>query len=231
MIKNQLLRTLPLRELNSVFSHLKEVSLKKRDLLQKAGGRLAEVYFPDTSMVSYLSLLPGGRQRTAISIVGSEGLVGGESLLSGVAAFDAVVEIAGFAHGIGVNELQQELEHCVVLNDLILKYTNALLVQVAQTAVCNKFHSLQERVARWLLLAEDRSESHYGATRDSLAGIIGTNRTSIVWVIDMMEKEGLIVYSSGIVSIGDRSRLISMVCACYQTIATAYANLSNRASS
>src|SRR4051812_25744299 len=149
-MKNRILKTLPPREQRILSPQLKPVTFKKGEVLYEAGERITHVYFPETSMVSYLSGTSEG-DTIEVCVVGNDGLVGLAALLSDSTAFRAVVQIPGNAYSLSQDLLKREFKRCEVLHRLILEYTNAMLVQVAQTAVCNKFHSVQERFCRWLL--------------------------------------------------------------------------------
>ena len=229
-MKNNILRALPARELKLIVPQLKAVDLEKGAVLYEAGEPLTHVYFPAGSMASYLSSTTEG-QTIEVCVIGNEGIIGGASLLSDTAAFRALVQIGGPAYKMSTVALRQEFKRCDVLHALLLGYTNALLIQVAQTAVCNKFHSVEERFCRWLLLAQDRAESsQLTLTQDSLARILGTRRASVTVVAGLMQKAGLIRYSRGVIAILDRPRLELAACECYETIAAAYSYVARKTS-
>lgn len=225
MIKNEILRSLPARELKLVAPQLQTISLEKGTVLYDAGEPLAHVYFPAGSMVSYLSNTAEG-QTIEVCVVGYEGLVGGPSILSEAAAFRTIVQIGGVSFRMNAEALRREFKRCEALHRTLLGYTNALLVQVAQTAVCNKFHSVEERLCRWLLMAADRSQANQlSLTQDELARILGARRASVTVVAGAMQKAGSIKYSRGVIDIVDRSRLKQDACECYETIARAYGRI------
>jgi CRP-like cAMP-binding protein len=227
-MKNHILRALPQRELKLVQPQLKLVDLEKTAVLYEAGEPLTHVYFPAGCMASYLSSTAEG-QTIEVCVIGNEGIVGGSSLLSDTAAFRAVVQISGPAYRMTTSALRDEFKRCDTLHTVLLGYTNALLIQVAQTAVCNKFHSVEERFCRWLLLAQDRAESsELTLTQDSLARILGTRRASVTVAAGLMQKAGLIRYSRGVIRILDRPRMRVVACECYETIAVAYSFLERR---
>jgi CRP-like cAMP-binding protein len=230
-MKNHILRALPPRELKFIVPQLKAVDLEKGAVLFEAGEPLPHVFFPAGAMASYLSSTSEG-QTIEVCVIGNEGIIGGSSLLFDIAAFRAVVQIAGPAFRLNTDVLRQECKRCEVLYSLLLTYSNALLIQVAQTAVCNKFHSVEERFCRWLLLAQDRSGSdQLTLTQDGLARILGTRRASVTVVAGMMQKAGLIRYSRGVITILDRPKLELAACECYETIAAAYSYVAQKQSS
>jgi len=226
MITNHILRAIPLREFDAVFPHLKVIELRTRSVLYRAGETVSRLYFLDHGIVACLGSVHGGR-RTAISIIGAEGLVGADSLFSGIAGFDATVELAGRALAVDLETLRQKVDIHAVLNNLILKYTNALLIQIAQTGLCTKVHSIQQRACRWLLFAQDRYEGIHCITRANLARFIGASLTTLTSITDNMEQAGLVSRRQGLISVADHNGLAANACSCYQTISRAYANLTS----
>jgi CRP-like cAMP-binding protein len=199
--------------------------LPKGAVLHEAGARISQVYFPNEAMISYLSGTAEG-ESLEVCVVGNEGVVGLASLLSDATAFRAVVQIPGSAYSISRDVLTREFKRCENLHQLLLHYTNALLIQVAQTAVCNKFHSVEERFCRWLLLAHDRAATdELPLTQESIARILGSRRASVSVVAGALQKRGVIQYSRGIIIILDRKRLESLACECYETISSAHSKI------
>jgi CRP-like cAMP-binding protein len=222
MLKNEILRSLPAREMKLLNPELQPVNLEKGAVLHEPGESLAHVYFPAGSMVSYLSSTSEG-QTIEVCVVGNEGMVGGPAMMSGSTAFRATVQIAGSAFRMTTEALRREFKRSETFHAILLRYTNALLVQVAQTAVCNKFHSVEERLCRWLLIADARSQAkQLTLTQDELARILGTRRASVTVAAGAMQKDGLIKYSRGVIDILDRQRVEQQACECYKTIAAAY---------
>jgi CRP-like cAMP-binding protein len=145
------------------------------------------------------------------------------ALFGEATAFRTTVQISGSAHRIARHVLKREFENSDVLRRLLLQYANALLIQVAQTAVCNKFHSVEARFCRWLLMAYDRSVSEaMEITHDILARTLGTRRATVTIVAGHLQRSGAIRYSRGLVTILDRKVLQSRVCECYEIIAHAH---------
>jgi CRP-like cAMP-binding protein len=220
-MKNRILKALPPKEHRILSAQLKPVVLTKGSVLYEAGQRITHVYFPETAMISYLSGTSEG-ETIEVCVVGNEGIVGLASLLADSTAFRAVVQISGDAYSLSQDLLRKEFKRCDVLHNLVLDYTNALLVQVAQTAVCNKFHSVQERFCRWLLMASDRiGSSQLPMTQDAMARVLGSRRASVTVVAGALQRKGAIRYTRGVVTILDRKYLESAACECYETILAA----------
>jgi len=222
--RNLLLNALPLKESHTIMAHLRPVRLSKDLVLYEAGQRVQQVYFPEDALISYLSGTAEG-ESIEVCVVGNEGLVGLTGLLSERTAFRACVQIEGNAYAIGSDVLRKEFGRSAVVNRLVLHYATALLVQLAQTAVCNKFHSVRERVARWLLMAQDRiAYSDIPVTQDSLARILGSRRASISNVAGELQKRGMIRYHRGVISILNPAALEAAACECYSTVLAAHEN-------
>lgn len=222
--RNRILRELPSRESRLLAPHLKPLVLNKDTVLYEAGQRIKQVYFPEEAMISYLSGTSDG-ESIEVCVVGNEGIIGITSLFENVTAFRAVVQIPGHAYAVNCEFMQTEFGRCDVMHRLLLRYTNAMLVQLSQTAVCNKFHSVEERFCRWLLTAQDKASNHsIPMTHDALARVLGTRRASISGAAAAFQRSGAIRYERGTISIVNRKRLEADACECYQTIAAAHNN-------
>jgi len=221
-MKNSILAALPAHDLQLMTAALTPVELERDAVLYEAGQPLSHVYFPVGSLVSYLSSTAKG-QTVEVCTVGNEGMVGAASLGSGIAVFQAVVQISGGAYQMSSAALRKVVRRSDVLNDQLLQYTSALLFHVAQTAMCNKFHTVQQRLARWLLLGQVQSDSnHLTLTQDALARLLGTRRASVSVVASGLQTAGLISYHRSVIRILDRIGLESIACECYSSIARAY---------
>ncbi|PYS30589.1 MAG: Crp/Fnr family transcriptional regulator [Acidobacteria bacterium] len=224
-MNNRILKALPAKEYRILSSQSKEVMLPKGAVLHEAGERIGQVYFPNDAMISYLSGTAEG-ESVEVCVVGNEGVVGIAALLSDSTAFRAVVQVPGSAVRISRDVLRREFKRGESLHRVLLHYTNALLIQVAQTAVCNKFHSVEERFCRWLLLAHDRtSGDKLPLTQETIARILGSRRASVSVVAGALQKKGVIEYSRGTITIRDRKRLESLACECYGTISAAHSKI------
>jgi CRP-like cAMP-binding protein len=224
-MKNRILKTLPFKEYRLISSYLKPAELVQGAVLYEAGQRIRDVYFPEEATISYLSGTAEG-ETLEVSVIGNEGVVGIASLFAETAAFRAVVQLPGGAHVMRRDLLQKELKRCDALHRILQHYTNALLIQIAQNAICNKFHSVEERFCRWLLMAHDRSSAdRVPLTQEALARILGSRRASVSVTASAFQKKGAIRYSRGVIDILDRKHLEKASCECYETIAAAHAKL------
>jgi len=220
--RNRILKDLPARESRLLTPHLRPVVLAKDAVLYEAGQRIRQVYFPEEAMVSCLSGTADG-ESIEVCVVGNEGIVGITSLFENVTAFHAVVQIPGRAYAVNCDFMQTEFGRCDVVHRVVLRYMNALLLQLSQTAVCNKFHSVEERFCRWLLTAQDKAAMHsIPMTHDALARVLGTRRASISGAAAAFQRSGAIRYERGTISILNRKKLEEDTCECYEAIATAH---------
>jgi CRP-like cAMP-binding protein len=196
--------------------------LSKDAVLYEAGQRIKEVYFPEQAMISYVAGTSDG-ETIEVGVVGNEGLVGIGSLMEGFTEFRAVVQIPGHAYAVNYDFLRREFSRCDVINRVLMHYTKGLLVQVGQIAVCNKFHSVEERFCRWLLMAVDKTSGQsIPMTQEALARVLGTRRASVSGVAGEFQRKGSIRYTRGTISILNRKQLESEVCECYETISAAH---------
>lgn len=222
---NRILKALPNREYRQLSPYLKLVTLTQGEILYDTGEAIHDVYFPQDSAISYLSGTSDG-QTLEVCVIGNEGIVGMSSVLADATAFRAVVQLAGSAFSIRRDVLRREFRRGDVLHRLLLHYTNALLVQIAQTAVCNKFHSVEERFCRWLLMAHDRSQGdRVPLTQEALARVLGSRRASVSVTASSFQKKGSIQYSRGVIHILKRSDLEKASCECYETISAAHSRI------
>ena len=224
-MKNHILKALPSKEYRIISPHLKPLLLPKDAVLYEAGERISDVYFPEDSMISYLSGTADG-ETLEVSVIGSEGVAGVTSLLGETMAFNAVVQIPGQAYAMKREVLRREFKRCEGLHRVLLQYLNALLVQVAQTAVCNKFHSVEQRFCGRLLMAHDRVEDDVlPMTQEALGRVLGSRRASISVVAAGFQEKGAIRYSRGVIHVLNRKYLESASCECYETISAAYSKV------
>ncbi len=224
-MKNRILRALPQKEYRLLAPSLELVDLRQDKVIYRAGERISDVYFPEQATVSHFSGTVDG-ETLEVCITGNEGVVGIASILADSTAFRAVVLLPGPAYSIKRELLQREFKRSDTLHRILLHYTNALLVQIAQTAVCNKFHSVEERFCRWLLMAHDRSAGdEVPLTQEALARILGSRRASVSVTASAFQKKGAIRYSRGMIRILDRQHLENSTCECYATISAAHSKI------
>jgi CRP-like cAMP-binding protein len=217
--QNRLLAALSGAERQRIFPHLRLVSLPLGKLLYESGDLLRHVYFPTTCIVSLLYVLADGAS-AEISVVGNEGLIGIALFMGGeTTSSRAVVQSAGHAYRLVGQELKDEFHRNGPMQLLLLRYTQALLTQMAQTAVCNRHHSVDQQLCRWLLLSLDRlTRNHLTMTQELIANMLGVRREGVTEAAGKLQKQGVIEYSRGQITVVDRPRLEQLCCECYAVV-------------
>ncbi|HJQ32516.1 MAG TPA: Crp/Fnr family transcriptional regulator [Pyrinomonadaceae bacterium] len=217
--RNRLLAALPRQEYERLAPHLEPAHLPRGKTIALTGDTLRHAYFPANGMISLLSTSEGG-EAIEVAMVGSEGFVGVPVILNaGVTPFWSVVQIQADAVRISAAALNREFDRNERLRDVLLKYSHSLLTQVAQSAVCNRFHTVQERLCRWLLVSRDRAKSDtINLTQESIAQMLGTARTGVTMAAVPLQDAGLIRYRRGKITILDREGLESSACECYSIV-------------
>ncbi len=217
--ENRLLAALPAAERDRLLPHLKAVDLPLGHVLYESGARMAHVYFPTSGIVSLLYLMQDGAS-AEISVIGNDGLVGIALLMGGDSTPSrAVVQCAGHAYRLPAAALKEEFERDSPLRPLLLRYTQALITQMAQTAVCNRHHSLDQQLCRWLLLSLDRLETNQlTMTQELIANMLGVRRQGVTEAARVLQDAGIIRYRHGNITVVDRSALETRVCECYSVV-------------
>jgi len=189
------------------------------EALYESGGRLQHVYFPTTSIVSLLYVMDDGAS-AEIAVVGNEGILGISLFMGGeTTPSRAVVQSAGFGYRLKAQLLKQEFNRAGPVMHLLLRYTQALITQMAQTAVCNRHHSVEQQLCRWLLLSLDRlSTDELRMTQELIANMLGVRREGVTEAAGNLQRAGLIRYSRGRITVLDRPRLEQEVCECYAVV-------------
>jgi CRP-like cAMP-binding protein len=216
---NQILDALPDAERERLQPHLKLVDMPSGTILYESGAVLRHIYFPVDSIVSLLYVLKNGAS-AAIAVVGNEGAVGVSLFMGGeTTPSRAVVQTAGTAYRLTGARLKQEFSRHGLMLQVLLRYTQSLITQMAQTAVCNRHHSIDQQLCRWLLLSLDRVESsELKVTQELIANMIGVRREGVTEAAGKLQKLGVIRYSRGKISVLDRARLESQSCECYAVV-------------
>ncbi|MEC4806152.1 MAG: Crp/Fnr family transcriptional regulator [Jaaginema sp. PMC 1079.18] len=216
---NQLLSSLSPKEYQVLEPHLEEVSLPLGKVLYELSEPIEFVYFPNHAMVSLVSIMENGAT-TEVGMIGNDGMVGIPVFLGGNSTTNrAVVQIAGSAMRMDANILKTNFRRGGELQQILLLYTQAFLTQVSQTATCNRLHSLEERLARWLLLAHDCAlKDELLLTQEYIANMLGTRRASVTVAAGLLQQSGLIQYSRGKIKILNRSGLQTSACECYNIV-------------
>jgi CRP-like cAMP-binding protein len=205
--------------------HLEGVELSLGTVIYESGGPLSHVYFPTTAIVSLLYVTEQGAS-AEIAVVGSEGLVGISLFMGGESTPSrAVVQSAGRAYRMKAQMIKDEFVQGPILH-LLLRYTQALITQMAQTAVCNRHHSLDQQLCRWLLMSLDRlSGNEILMTQQLIANMLGVRREGVTEVAHKLQQAGLIRYTRGRITVLDRPGLEQRVCECYEVVQREYQRL------
>ncbi|WP_035553086.1 Crp/Fnr family transcriptional regulator [Burkholderia sp. 9120] len=216
---NHLLAALPEAEWARVSAHLVLVDMPLGRVVYESGQQLSRAYFPTTSIVSLLYVMEDGAS-AEISIVGNEGLVGIALFMGGeTTPSRAVVQSAGWAYRLDARVLKDEFGRAGPVQRLFLRYTQALITQMAQTAVCNRHHSIDQQLCRWLLLSMDRLPSNeLKMTQELIANMLGVRRAGVTEAAMKLQDAGLIRYSHGHIEVLDRPALEQRVCECYGVV-------------
>jgi CRP-like cAMP-binding protein len=202
------------------------VELRLGQVLQESGTTPTHVYFPTTAIVSLLYVMENGAA-AEIAVVGEDGLVGVSTFMGGQSTTSrAVVQIAGQSYQLEARQLKEEFNRNGPVLHLLLRYTQALITQMAQTAVCNRHHSLDQQLCRWLLLSLDRLEgSDLYMTQELIANMLGVRREGVTEAATKLQHDGLIRYARGHIVVLDRVGLEKRACECYAVVRREYARL------
>jgi CRP-like cAMP-binding protein len=227
--RNKILAALPDKEYQRLLPRLTPVSLSLGETLYEMEGSIKHVYFPGSSVVSLVTHMDEGTS-VEVGLIGGEGMVGLSVVMGDdVSQNHAIVQIADGAMRMTTAALRAELKHGGKLQSLLLRYSLTLLKQVSQTAACNRNHNLGERLARWLLLCQDRvGGSEIRLTQEFLAQMLGTRRSRVSEAAIILQRAGLIRYSRGIITILDRGGLEEFVCECYRAVKAEFDRLFSR---
>ena len=217
--QNSLLAALPGAEYERLLPYLELVPLPLGWAVYEAGGAQGYVYFPTTSIVSLLYVMEDGSS-AEIAVVGNEGLVGITLFMDGESTSSrAVVQSAGFGYRLKASVLRTEFDQRGDLQQLLLRYAQTLITQMAQTAVCNRHHAVEQQLCRWLLLSLDRLPANVlTMTQELIANMLGVRREGVTEAAGKLQAAGLIHYSRGKITVLDRPRLEERVCECYAVV-------------
>lgn len=219
--RNRLLALVPAEELGRLQPHLEEVEAPFRQVIYEQDRPIRHAYFPHSGV---FSMVRQPEEQNGLTVefatIGPEGMVGLPLVLGGDRMPSmCFCQIAGQAARIGAAEFKDVLEHAPGLKRLLLRYTQVMFNQVAQTAACNRMHPIEERCARWLLMSHDSvGANHFRLTQDFLAQMLGVRRPSVSVAAGILQKAGLITYSRGLVVITDRQGLEAASCQCYAVV-------------
>jgi len=217
--QNHLLAALPAAEFDRILPHLELVPMPLAEALYESGGRLNHVYFPTTCIISLLYVMEDGAS-AEIAVVGNDGLLGIALFMGGeTTPSRAVVQSAGFGYRLKASILKLEFNRGGAVMHLLLRYTQALITQMAQTAVCNRHHSVEQQLCRWLLLSLDRLPGNeLSMTQELIANMLGVRREGVTEAAGKLQRDGLIRYTRGRITVLDRPKLEKTVCECYAVV-------------
>jgi CRP-like cAMP-binding protein len=224
--RNQLLRMLPDAEWQRWLPQLEWVDMPLGQVLYESGSTLSHVYFPITAIVSLLYVMENGAS-AEIAVVGNEGIVGISLFMGGESTPSrAVVQSAGQGFRLKAQAMKDEFNRAGPVLHLLLRYTQALITQMTQTAVCNRHHSLDQQLCRWLLLSLDRLQgSELVMTQELIANMLGVRREGVTEGALKLQQAGLIRYARGRISVLDRQGLEERTCECYAVVKKEYDRL------
>ncbi len=223
--QNQLIAALADRDRQRWLGRLEPVELRLGQVLYESGGALSHVYFPTTAIVSLLYVMESGAS-AEIAVVGNEGLVGISLFMGGESTTSrAVVQSAGHAWRLASQAIKEEVNRAPVLH-LVLRYTQALITQMSQTAVCNRLHTLDQQLCRWLLLSLDRLQGNeLVMTQELIANMLGVRRQGVTEAALKLQQADLIRYARGRITVLDRQGLEERACECYAVVKNEYDRL------
>jgi CRP-like cAMP-binding protein len=224
--ENHLLAALPDAERQRWLPQLERVEMPLGRVLYESGGTLSHVYFPTTAIVSLLYVMENGAS-AEIAVVGNEGIVGISLFMGGESTSSrAVVQSAGLGFQLNAQTMKDEFDRAGNVLHLLLRYTQALITQMAQTAVCNRHHSLDQQLCRWLLLSLDRLQGNeLLMTQELIANMLGVRREGVTEGALKLQQAGLIRYARGHISVLDRPGLEKRSCECYSVVKREYDRL------
>jgi CRP-like cAMP-binding protein len=225
-VENHLLAALPDAEAQRWLPQLERVEMPLGQVLYESGGTLSHVYFPTTAIVSLLYVMENGAS-AEIAVVGNEGIVGISLFMGGDSTSSrAVVQSAGLGYRLKAQIMKDDFNRAGPVLHLLLRYTQALITQMAQTAVCNRHHSLDQQLCRWLLLSLDRLQGNeLVMTQELIANMLGVRREGVTEGALKLQQAGLIRYARGHISVLNRDGLQKRSCECYAVVKKEYDRL------
>jgi len=228
-LKNYLLAALPENEFLHVKPKLEQVLFKLGDVMYESGEQMEFVYFPTTAIVSLLYIMENGAT-AEIGVIGNDGILGIALFMGGDSTTGrALIQSAGEAFKMRAKDMREEFALGGVFQKLMLRYTQALMTQISQTAVCNRLHAVEEQLCRWLLLSHDRLDSdHLVMTHDLISNMLGVRREGITLAAHKLAAKNLIKNTRGTIIILDRQGIEDAACECYDVVNTEYNRLLGR---
>lgn len=218
-IRNRILADLPRKEYSQILSGLAPVTLRSGQVLYEPGSVMHWAYFLDTAIASMLSVAEDGTS-IEVSVVGDEGVIGIPIVLrTHGLPYRVIVQVPGTAWKMKADVLRKEFDRCGPLHKSVLHYLHTLIVALSQSSACNRFHSIQQRLCRWLLTSQDRARSsEIHSTQELLSQMLGVNRGSASQAASALQRAGLISYRRGRITIRNRPGLEAAACECYRIV-------------
>lgn len=218
-IRNRILRALPEEEFARIVPHLESVPLEKDKIVYLSGDDIQYVYLPESGLLSLLSTTENG-STMEVAMVGNEGIVGVPVVLKNrVIPYEVTVRFASEVVRIKANVFQEEFEKGDTLHELVLQYINVMITQISQSSICNRFHTLEQTLTRWLLTVHDQIHSDtLNLTQQVISHALGVPRTGVTVAAGALQRGGAIRYSRGKIVVLDRSLLEASSCECYRII-------------
>jgi CRP-like cAMP-binding protein len=228
-LTNRILAALSRKEQDRLLPHLERVTLERGQVLHEAGRAIRHAYFPETALISLLSIAEEG-SIVEVGMLGNEGVIGTPIFLrSGPMPYRAVVQAAGTARRIKAERLKAEFDQCGPLHDLLHRYLHLQLIQLTQAGVCNRFHTVVQRLSRWLLAAQYRARSdQLQLTQEFLAEMLGVSRVSANTAARALQRAGLIRYNRGQLTLLNPQGLEATACECHRVIKQEFERLFER---
>ena len=218
-IGNRILAALPPEQFARLIPHLSTVHLERDEVVYITGDQIRYAYFPINGLMSLLSTTETG-STVEVAMVGNEGIIGLPVVLKNrMIPYEVTVQTASEAYRIRAEDLQEEFDKGEALHELILRYLNVLIAEISQSALCHRFHTVEEALGRWLLMAQDRlhTENLY-LTQEIISHALGVPRTGVTMAAGALQRAGLIRYSRGKIMILDRERLAENSCECFRIV-------------
>ena len=225
-ISNHIFAALPLLERERLRPRMEQVQMPLAAVIHDAGAVQTHVYFPIDCVVSLLYVLENG-DTAEVAIIGDDGVVGMPIITGGSRSpHRAVVQAAGVALRMKASDLREEFEHSHAAQQILLRYSQALTIQIGQTAVCNRHHNLDQQLCRWLLMSIDRlPDNKLTMTQELIANMLGVRRVGVTEAAGKLQQTGAISYQRGRITVVDRKKLEAQCCECYEVVKQEYSRL------
>lgn len=216
---NRILAALPREQFARLEPHLSDVRLERDEVLYLTGDEIRYVYFPTSGLMSLLSTSESG-STVEVAMVGNEGIVGLPVILKNrMSPYEVTVQMEAKAHKIKAEELQEEFDRGEGLHELILRYVNMQFAEIAQSSLCHRFHTVEQALGSWLLMAQHRlNRDKLNLTQEIISHALGVPRTGVTMAAGALQRAGLIRYSRGKIAIVDRARLEANSCECFRIV-------------